>query len=573
MLEAKSCQIDLSEVKVEQIDVSEEEVNNDIIEDPVEQETTITTTNIKSPADELNFDETIPIVTDKKVMKQVDEVRNSETIESNPQNINKPRPDRSKQFLYYCVYCVDEVVVDYDQVEMVHKHWLARHSQSEKPFQFNVGPLYSCSICKKINSYRGIEGHFKRRHPEHPFVIMDPFEVKKCAICDYNGDELSKHIETQHQNLIGTNIFHPIRYSKEIVTKLRSIAVLEKLKSKTINPPYYTCGICNEKMEKQQFINHIKNHELKCLHCNSFEGKLNVLSEHNKIHNIHSMNEYLNKMKKIYYSAKIVYGNGLVLNNCNVLDPKDDGSEEFQSIFEKRIKTASCIGRSPGGINVRRASMLNRNASMSPVDDHKDNLETYKRFKDVSDYAKEEQLEWQNRYRNELTVTGLSIKCNDRKSLSDIFLKLCKHLDAPIQLDDIENIEWASEEIFVKLVDYTKKDRILNAPRLNGLKSHHFLKLQPNNSSKLIKVFPRMNKFYLRLWKNAEKHVLNDELHSFRISSQGLAIRYKPEKQEVYVKSCRELGDFVRKFTEDQRRRKYSESSPGPSTPKLMKFQ
>lgn len=199
---------------------------------------------------------------------------------------------------------------------------------------------------------------------------------------------------------------------------------------------------------------------------------------------------------------------------------------------------------------------------------------------DILNSAKLEQLAAQKKLLNTLFVTGLPIDRHDSVLLRKMFMDLCHHIHVSIEskeivTTEIENVRPNEYNLVVRLNDPQQKENIVRmAQRFKGLKASEFIPFLPmTTKEKNIHVYPKLTKFYERLRDDAIVYLHDQKLYSFRVCSQGLAVRCSKNTQETYIKSRMELEKLVNSASSPQRLKRVNDepfdSLDGPISPKL----
>lgn len=201
---------------------------------------------------------------------------------------------------------------------------------------------------------------------------------------------------------------------------------------------------------------------------------------------------------------------------------------------------------------------------------------------DILDSAKREQLAAQKKLLSTLFVTGLPIDQNDHVILSKMFMDLCHHIHVCIDSKEIasigiETVRPNENNLVVQLNDPQQKENIVRiAQRYKGLKASEFIPYLPMNlKTKIIHVYPKLTKFYERLRDDAIVYLHNRKLYSFRVCSQGLAVRCSKDTQETYIKSRKELENLVSGASPLRSLKRVYDApldSTGPSSPKQARM-
>lgn len=204
-------------------------------------------------------------------------------------------------------------------------------------------------------------------------------------------------------------------------------------------------------------------------------------------------------------------------------------------------------------------------------------------YADILDSSKKEQLAAQKKLLSTLFVTGLPIDRDDPVILHKMFLDICRHIHVSIESKEIvstgiENVRPNEYNLVVQLSDAQQKENIVRiAQRYKGLKASEFMPSLPVTSkTRFIHIFPKLTKFYERLRDDAIVYLHDRKLYSFRVCSQGLAVRCSKNSQEAYIKSRKELENLVSGSPPLQRSKRMNDEPldlAGPSSPKQSRTQ
>jgi len=167
-------------------------------------------------------------------------------------------------------------------------------------------------------------------------------------------------------------------------------------------------------------------------------------------------------------------------------------------------------------------------------------------FADISETQKDAELKLQNRFSNTLIVHGLPIRGGDRNSLLGPFQILCDYLLEPVDLKEIENIEFDGEILTVTLYDKPKRNHLLaKCRRKKNLKSKDILKLLPGEFSMKVTMHVKETAFYKDLANLAQEYVFKKQLYCYQIRNEGLGIKLKKNMEFIYVRSQNELNQQI----------------------------
>lgn len=279
------------------------------------------------------------------------------------------------------MYCQDESGDDIScdgSIEEIYEHWMAEHStvSNTKWFQFYACKTLQCNFCSETGTFHALKVHAKKHAETEIPVVVAKRRHRQCGLCSFVGFEMIEHFESSHRPALQCNIFNPARMSVDLIRALRSIDIHEKRKCghcakifehdhelqshhddkhfplELLSEKYYdgvsafaVCAECKLNIERREFFRHLRSHELdfKCSMC-AFECRnlLDIVTHDKKIHGMNSFNfhssKFIDRLRKCQLSSKIVFGNGFVLNNVNLVGTKYDESMDFVDYIEEFIQ-------------------------------------------------------------------------------------------------------------------------------------------------------------------------------------------------------------------------------------------
>lgn len=271
--------------------------------------------------------------------------------------------------VFYCVACQMGAGTNraYINVFDVHAHWMLTHAKSTEPmpFRFYAVELVSCQHCKLIGSFDELKRHSNTVHPNESLAISNILNSKKCALCDYTGDNLAYHLKMAHELVLRMNAFNLIRFTDDTLSKLLAIDVHKKYKCFYCPVVHETkdnikqhiandhklpikfdvfvdnhnvkiiAGCCQQAaIDMHEFLNHLAdpNHlfQTVCSKCNFHTEKLDELFEfviHQiNVHNVMIDAELLFRriLKTRFWQTKVMFGNGLECTKHSLLGTEFD---------------------------------------------------------------------------------------------------------------------------------------------------------------------------------------------------------------------------------------------------------
>lgn len=280
--------------------------------------------------------------------------------------------------MFYCDHCISSShssKLFSGSIHEVYEHWLTTHLDKSiaLPFQFHAVDLAKCFHCAEIGTYHDLVEHHKSQHVDKFFTISDRFNSEKCGICHHKSGNLIAHSKSSHESMSPSQTFNPILYSDERITELialnaekehRCIECSETLKTHAdtykhfamkhseehdaipfvgvqTKPAYLICGFCMKFIGVGQLLQHFKKHSynFSCSKCSYRSSDLAELVFHERKHHNNDSLKYHctvfpDWLRNKFLNTKMVFPNGLVLKNYNVLGTTFDDSRLFGIFVE-----------------------------------------------------------------------------------------------------------------------------------------------------------------------------------------------------------------------------------------------
>lgn len=247
--------------------------------------------------------------------------------------------------VYHCFYCKIEnkSKVFYKKTE-AQNHWFIEHNQTQR-FQFYAGETAICCCCGEVGTFEELTTHHSQMHPNEVFVILNGANKETCALCNYHGKQMNIHSKVMHRD---QSVFNPVRMS---------IASLQQLHITINEIENFYC--CQQLIDPSDLLKHMQNHGRLCSICNNYEtiDMVDMLMHIRSVHSEDKIDPHLKtfrkKLKKEFYNTAIIFANGVVLFNCNLIGTEFDVIEDFdgfvgdwiqnlKSDFQKEIEK-ECI--------------------------------------------------------------------------------------------------------------------------------------------------------------------------------------------------------------------------------------
>lgn len=517
-----------------------------------------------------------------------------------------------------------------DDIELIYGHWLSAHTDlpKAKPFQFYVTQLVACHFCDVLGTFSEVVEHQKTVHPNDGLIIANQSNRKNCSLCNHVGN-LNAHFEVAHNNILSNETSNPFRVTNEILKEILSIDIHQKcqcghcatifetvdelehhhsmehselaIDSKQIHDEKKAdlqCGECNLKVNQDEYFRHLEDHsfQFKCSECEFRTKILTELTAHNE--RVHRNNvvivrseEFTQHLTDVHCKSKMIFSNGLVLTNFNLMGTKYDKSSEFAEVLRaleekvdslvcKRSETVSTdsnhgksgdhhtnnsidrneISESDTNTNTNTnsdafsmssesssASTLSLSSSVSPIPTQTT----------LSKSELQAELKKQNELVNNLSITGIPMLANE--NLLRIFDRICVKINAPVTQRDVSKIfrtAGPNQPIIVKLRTWTAKAKIKRCFKHKELWSSEIVSLPSRMSSTKVFVNLHTTRFYGRMVQIAKYYKMTGMIQSYYLSENGLLVRSHDGEQDFPVLSKQELINWVKSIKSKRCQRK-----------------
>lgn len=524
------------------------------------------------------------------------------------------------QMLFSCVHCLEAKVSANPKmsssIEDIYQHWESMHKSESKPFQFIPVQKLRCFHCDLTETFPELLTHHKEIHSSLSFAVVSLEDHKKCGICNTVTEELIDHFGVEHESIEQCELYNPVSLSNEILSSLldsnnkhfpcnychRSFETQPEIefhhtiehsdKEKniiTVTVPietYLICGYCHQTIKNcDKYLNHMEDHryEFKCSRCDFKTDKLIELVVHDKQqHRINSLNyrclEFTEMLKKHFSQTKIIFQNGLILFNQNLLGTLlvnqkllfDLFIEELMTIIKQKYKNEHEL------IEVEENGNEARNEEENELESKSVEISSVKipNRPPVSARAYNmNELRAQNRLINNLCIYGIPYFENENKDA--IFLSLCAKLQANVTQRDVAKITRAPGKnalLIVELSKFEVKERILRCAYMKQIRSSDLIRLPDGMPKSRIFINIHTTKFYGRMAKTARNAMKRNLLHTFWITKYGFLVKRNENSKDTIVLSSDELNDYInqRKQSKINREKQFYRSiSWIPTTNKL----
>lgn len=279
-------------------------------------------------------------------------------------------------------------------------------------------------------------------------------------------------------------------------------------------------------------------------------------------HNTNALNSrcsaFSDRLKKLYFNSKVIFGNGLVLTNHNFKGTIYDDSAKFDAFVERWIENVkesfsrvletekskeSDISISPRPPSVL-SDVLNDEATIQHNAQSVDSQYNPIRVSSMS--AKMIELEKQNQLNNNLTIVGLPHLEND--DVLKMFLKLCKHLKANVSENDIAYIYRngsINELVTVKFRNHSTKVMVKKNSYHKPIWTSDLVKLAPGEEPAKIFINLHTTRYFGKMLNIAREARKSRSLFSYYLCNRGLIVRRTENCQGQIVLSTSELINYI----------------------------
>lgn len=470
----------------------------------------------------------------------------------------------------------------------MYKHWQLMHIIS-KPFRFYVAQTVVCQFGDAVGTYRELLKHQQQEHPNELPAVVCYADRKKCGICLETVDSMSDHFRTEHKAIIKKELFNPLRLSDAHLDELIAIEIhkkrqcghcsaifeteneidihhsighehLEKISKQFIDngDPFLICGYCQHKVNRQQYLSHIKSHPyvFKCWNC-AYESKdvIDLVFHDKKVHERNTLDYHCTVfpdwLNGFFNKTKMVFPNGLVLCNYNLIGTKFDDSKIFDVFIDGLVELIKI-----------KFNLLSQTKSKAKIIDTKE-IDDGRKSPSIGtpedpDFLLAE-LNKQNELANSLLILKMPRMTN--MSLPNMFLRLCDKLNVKASGDDIQHIHRRGDmrdshseihdsregrhDMLVNLKRHELKEEIRLAAQKQSLFSGEVFDLHPDEWSKQIKVISHTTRYYSEMLTIAKQARIDRIIHHYELTTHGIHIKRSPTSDGRNFISKTELTHFV----------------------------
>lgn len=304
----------------------------------------------------------------------------TEMLATVPKLLESATKTTDECLMYCCVHCQEKTNHStlFSSIEDMYGHWLTTHTDMPNvlPFRFYVTEPMVCYRCGVMSTFSGLKTHFATEHPNESIVLHHHSNRKKCALCPYTGDLMAQHFENEHKLIVQSDVFNPICLTEECLNRLIAVNIHKKTKCIHCDDAFETdaelrvhltrshptmkqesqnrfadqnvvvyVDCCQVKLTPINYLNHFLGHIMN-FNCSSCPFTAQTISDivcheahiHNRIDTVmERCAMYLDLARLHHFRTKILFGNGLVLINQNLLHTKYDDSRQCEALLKQMI--------------------------------------------------------------------------------------------------------------------------------------------------------------------------------------------------------------------------------------------
>ncbi|XP_055305961.1 uncharacterized protein LOC129570399 isoform X2 [Sitodiplosis mosellana] len=459
----------------------------------------------------------------------------------------------SKKFA--CVICQDaRAQTQYSSIENIHAHWEAEH---------NDGQLFQFYVVEPVV-------HFLQKTSTEP-------SISRVLLIVSQLDQCIGYIRSNHQEVMRCEMISPFRFTDDHLNELLKInfnhdhtnrdAIYDPVDQELPQPCsilFVVCSYCQSKVDGNQFMLHVREHvrNVRCMECNLQVGTLADLFLHDeKVHGINSTttielhcSEFVAQSEQTFQNSKVVFANGLVLHNLNLVGTGYDKSSAHSAFIQVLIDLEMAKYRKlcqPKCLDTKGRSEDSSDATevidQNEVNSNHQVLQSIENHPTVppqpNSYAME--LKKQNEISKILMIRGIPELNNE--NLTEIFMALCKKVNAKVDADDILGIERCDTRrgtIIVKLKHLKDKRTVRKLAK--DLWSNDVVKLPPKVVKTKVYVYSQLTEFFNKILEIAKSACAQGALHSYQLTKDGVIVKRTPESIGQIVLSKKQLEDYIR---------------------------
>lgn len=433
----------------------------------------------------------------------------------------------------FCFYCFDrdDVRESFNGTNAeVYDHWLTKHADNSKPFQFYVFKMLKC--CDELHAYPHPMNHHNDKHPHSEFKVDMKYGRNDHGVSVDNVINPIIFTEKELKDLLD------IKMTPEIVDessrKIPKSASFVNVQNSALN---LICGFCQKKYDQTEYQEHIDGHRIDVLwQCKNINNGCSHASKDILETRDHRINEHSigidppdnglsflrNWLTNMYRHTKIVFKNGLAVEYYNLLETRCEANKLFDHFIEtsgeqwrERVRTMELE---------RNRFNVHSNDKIGTSTSSKLNNELNRQLDRI----------------NNIFI------CNMPGEEKSNFPKICKKLQMDVPEEDIDEMFSPTDGcLIVKFKRNAQNIRNNFLDRANKI-SVYWSDLKENDSnSKQIHIVPDLTVHYNKMWRTAKSYQSGNRIHSFELGIHGMLIKRNRNETGKLCLSYEQIEQYV----------------------------
>lgn len=198
-----------------------------------------------------------------------------------------------------------------------------------QPLRYYAHETVICYHCDYTGTWKRVVDHHSKAHPNDSLVVSNGSDRKTCALCTFRGS-LGIHFKQIHKTI--PKGLNPLQITTSII--------LQKLK----NCPNFSYICCGKFINRECILEHMQQHGNTCTMCNDFETKdivrlwMHKKEAHGKTNIEFQFLRFEKSLKEEFLQTEVVFENGLVLTNRNLIGTPHNLAHEFAEAVKSWIE-------------------------------------------------------------------------------------------------------------------------------------------------------------------------------------------------------------------------------------------
>lgn len=441
-------------------------------------------------------------------------------------------------------------------------HWIEAHMESH-PFQFAVVEHMACYYCDVSGSNKEMFEHSTQDHPDETRIMITG-NNGKCAFCPYDGDALIEHFEIEHDGFKLEDL-KPIQFDDDTLNWLSHLQFdIQKMSEQKKTDHAATSDsvlakvdhlICSCQAKVENYTDHIINHPLD-VHCSkcSFETQdlIELVQHDGECHGLKSINfrciQFAERLEKSYWNTKMVFKNGFVADMQQLEGTMFDNSEKFGEFVKVLVARKKNLYNQAMEIEIKTENVeKGRNEKETKTYETKDTASTWSEGSTKHSVDEQLELRRQRRQISRLFVHGVPFQKGE--NLVELFLKICKEIDANVHSKDIVNVYRPSKykPIFiVECRDYNTALHILDQSMMaKKLFLRNVIKCSKSKWTMVVVIEWLTRPYFQHLMRKIRAAHQEQRIYSYRWTTDGILVQRSQNSRGKHVLNEREFYDYI----------------------------